>query len=639
VLDAPKSASGAFILRRIGEFRKKAKQMNLYLGGQQNLPKFSMMEENRTRLRRYTQSLIALIYLLVISLSIGAYFLITDLEKTGVVRDTKTERGLATLLLLGIWTIICYRLYKLNTQNFDRRSEIFDAREAEHYAIREAAQLQEQFMANMSHEIRTPLNAIIGFGNLLTKSHLGERERELVSNIQVASENLLAIVNDILDLSKIESGMLVLEYVIFDPRAVLFSLQQMFADKAQQKKLSIDIHLAPTIPEQLVGDPTRFSQILINLINNAIKFTERGGVVVSVVPVETEPNQRINLRIEVRDTGIGIPENQLERIFERFTQSDEHTTRLYGGTGLGLSIVQQLLKAMGGSIILQSDEGKGSVFIVMLPFDLQPGKNAGLSDVLPPKAKRSVYKAPHLPNVNILVAEDNPMNRRVVELLFTDWGYQFTSVKNGREAFDLLASKPHEFSLVFMDIQMPEMDGYTATQQIRHKLGLKIPIVAMTANALAGERDKCLSFGMDDYIAKPIREEEIGNIIARFAQKTQTPELEIDFQNLSETTLGNLEHQNELAQIFLAQVPKDLAAIAAALSSKNLLAAAQAAHNMKSTVGYMGFSGNLGTQLTEFERLCLEEKDTNLLHSHFELINKNGEKAIALIHATFNHSV
>lgn len=613
--------------------------MNLYLGGQQNLPKFSMMEENRTRLRRYTQSLIALIYLLVISLSIGAYFLITDLEKTGVVRDTKTERGLATLLLLGIWTIICYRLYKLNTQNFDRRSEIFDAREAEHYAIREAAQLQEQFMANMSHEIRTPLNAIIGFGNLLTKSHLGERERELVSNIQVASENLLAIVNDILDLSKIESGMLVLEYVIFDPRAVLFSLQQMFADKAQQKKLSIDIHLAPTIPEQLVGDPTRFSQILINLINNAIKFTERGGVVVSVVPVETEPNQRINLRIEVRDTGIGIPENQLERIFERFTQSDEHTTRLYGGTGLGLSIVQQLLKAMGGSIILQSDEGKGSVFIVMLPFDLQPGKNAGLSDVLPPKAKRSVYKAPHLPNVNILVAEDNPMNRRVVELLFTDWGYQFTSVKNGREAFDLLASKPHEFSLVFMDIQMPEMDGYTATQQIRHKLGLKIPIVAMTANALAGERDKCLSFGMDDYIAKPIREEEIGNIIARFAQKTQTPELEIDFQNLSETTLGNLEHQNELAQIFLAQVPKDLAAIAAALSSKNLLAAAQAAHNMKSTVGYMGFSGNLGTQLTEFERLCLEEKDTNLLHSHFELINKNGEKAIALIHATFNHSV
>jgi signal transduction histidine kinase/DNA-binding response OmpR family regulator len=613
--------------------------MNLYLGGQQNLPKFSMMEENRTRLRRFTQRLIALIYLLVISLSIGAYYLITDLEKSGVVRDTKTERGLATILLLGIWTIICYRLYKLNTQNFDRRSEIFDAREAEHYAILEAAQLQEQFMANMSHEIRTPLNAIIGFGNVLTKSDLGERERELVSNIQVASENLLVIVNDILDLSKIESGMLVLEHVIFYPRAVLFSLQQMFADKALQKKLSIDIHLAPTVPEQLVGDPTRFSQILINLINNAIKFTERGGVVVSVVPTETASNERITLRIEVRDTGIGIPENQMERIFERFTQSDENTTRLYGGTGLGLSIVRQLLKAMGGSIILQSDEGKGSVFIVMVPFDLKPGKNAVLSDLLPPKAVRAVYKAPHLPDVKILVAEDNPMNRRVVELLFTEWGYQFTSVKNGREAYDLLASKSHEFNLVFMDIQMPEMDGYTATQQIRHKLGLKIPIVAMTANALAGERDKCLSFGMDDYLAKPILEEELGTIIARFAQKTPAPELEIDFQNLSETTLGNLEHQNELAQIFLTQVPKDLAAIAAALSSKNLLAAAQAAHNMKSTVGYMGFSGNLGAQLTEFERLCKEEKDINLLNIHFEGIKKNGEKAIALIHTTFSHSV
>jgi len=375
---------------------------------------------------------------------------------------------------------------------------------------------------------------------------------------------------------------------------------------------------------------------LINLINNAIKFTERGGVVVSVVPVETELNQRITLRIEVRDTGIGIRENQMERIFERFTQSDEHTTRLYGGTGLGLSIVRQLLKAMHGSIVLQSDEGKGSIFTILLPFDLQPTNHPDLSNLLPQKTRRAVYKAPLLPDVNILVAEDNPMNQKVVELLFVDWGYKFTSVKNGLEAFELLASKPHEFNLILMDIQMPEMDGYTATQQIRHQLGLNIPIVAMTANALAGERDKCLSFGMNDYIAKPIREEELGTIIARFAQQKETPELAIDFQKLSETTLGNLEHQNELAQIFLTQVPKDISAIAAALSFNNLSAAAQAAHNMKSTVGYMGFSENLGVQLTGFELLCKDRKDISLINSHFEGIKRNTETAIALIQSTFS---
>ncbi len=582
-----------------------------YLWHRSSRPDVLNMEENRTQLRLSARRLIAIIYLLVIGIAIAAYFLINDLEQSGVVRDTQTERGWATLLLLLVWTMVCYRLYRNNMRIFDLRSQIFDARETEHYAVKEAARLREQFMANMSHEIRTPLNAIIGFGNLLARADLPERERELATNIQVSGETLLALVNDILDLSKIEAGALVLEHVPFEVGGLFHSVQQMFSEKARQKNLSLDIQLAPGLPEELTGDPTRLTQILANLIGNALKFTERGGVLVSVVPVESGDKERITIRIEVRDSGIGIPKNQLERVFERFTQSDEQTTRNYGGTGLGLSIVRQLVQAMQGSVSVQSELGKGSVFTVLLPFDRKPAEAPAQSS-----AARTETPVPR--DIRLLVAEDNPMNRRVVELLFDEWKFPYTMVHNGREAVELLGKDPNAFDLVLMDIQMPELDGYEATRQIRQKLGLRIPIVAMTAHALPGEREKCLSFGMNEYLAKPVREQELLDLIARFVPQTdRSAEPEIDRGYLHETTRGNATYLRELANIFVAQAPKDLEAISSALAANDLTAAARAAHNMKSTVGYMGFAHNLGRQLARFEQQCAEGANTEALQQSF----------------------
>ena len=405
--------------------------------------------------------------------------------------------------------------------------------------------------------------------------------------------------------------MLVLEKVPFDPNDLFHSVQQMFIEKARQKNLSFDVHLAPGLPERLVGDPTRLTQILVNLIGNALKFTERGGVVVSVVPVTHSKavtvSHRLTIRIEVRDSGIGIPAGQLERVFERFTQSDEQTTRIYGGTGLGLSIVKQLVEAMQGSISVKSELGKGSVFTVLLPFDLKPAAAPVASAPQGGKTEAQAFKAPRLPDVQLLVAEDNPMNRRVVELLFDEWKCRYAIVQNGREVIELLAKAPGAFDLVLMDIQMPEMDGYEATQQIRHTLSLDIPIVAMTAHALAGEREKCMRLGMNDYIAKPIREQELHHVIARLLRKSgDAAEIKMDRAYLQETTFGNIDYQRELAQIFLTQAPKDLDAIAAALSAADFSAAAKAAHNMKSTVGYMGFAQNIGRQLADFESACRE---------------------------------
>lgn len=589
------------------------------------------MEENRAQLRRTARNFILIIYLFFLGLAVISFFVLSDLEQDGIVRDTQLERGIVTVFFLLVWTLVCFRLYRINTRIFDLRSQTFDAREAEHYAIKEAARLREQFMANMSHEIRTPLNAIIGFSNLLLRGALAPREHELAASIQVASENLLAIVNDILDFSKIEAGMLVLEKIPFDLKGLFHSVQQMFFEKARQKNLALDVYLAPGLPEQLLGDPTRLIQILVNLVGNALKFTERGGVVVSVVPAESMHRERLTIRIEVRDSGIGIPSDQLERVFERFTQSDEQTTRIYGGTGLGLSIVKQLVEAMGGHISVQSELGNGSVFTVLLPFDVQSAIDA-------PRFKdqaETVENEQIIPPLRVLVAEDNPMNQRVVELLMESWKIPFTLAHNGREAVDVLREKPHAFDVILMDIQMPELDGYAATHLIRHKLGIKIPIIAMTAHALSGEREKCLHIGMNDYLAKPIREQDLRQALARLAPFHAIGSLlDIDAQYLSETTAGNRAYQKELAQIFLEQAPKDLEAINLALAHSDWAAAAKAAHNMKSTVGYMGFAHNIGRQLADFEHACRGDQTAPVLLHKLQLIKSTVEQAKQVVQRT-----
>ena len=592
------------------------------------------MEENRSRLRRYAIGIIVSIYVFFMLLAVVAFFVVTELENDNIVHDTQLERGVVTVVFVLIWTFVCFRLYRINTRIFDQRSQIFDAREAEYYAARELARLREQFMANMSHEIRTPLNAIVGFGHLLSRSGLESRERELVSNIQIASENLLNIVNDILDFSKIQAGMMTLESLPFEPVGLFRSILQMFMEKARQKTLTLELQVANDLPDHLLGDPTRLTQIMVNLIGNALKFTQRGGIVVQVGAEKQESKDgKVMLRIDVRDSGIGIPSNQLERIFERFTQSDEQTTRIYGGTGLGLSIVKGLVEAMQGTVQVQSEQGKGSVFTVLIPLEQAPEATA-LSAQADLHPRQSVK--PSLAGVHVLVAEDNLMNRRVVELLFEEWACDYMMAANGREAVALLAQSPAFFDLVLMDLQMPEMDGYEATQLIRKKLGLTVPIIAMTAHALAGEREKCIQLGMDDYIAKPIREQELYELIERHVRKEiVAADVQMDRDYFRKTTLDNTEYQSELAGIFLDQTPKDIQSIATALSAADLNAAARAAHNMKSTVGYMGFAESIGKQLSAFEQACTDGKDIALLRQELEMIVQAVDKARTIIEQEF----
>lgn len=374
--------------------------------------------------------------------------------------------------------------------------------------VEEASVIKEQFMANMSHEIRTPMNAIIGFNDRLIKTKLNDEQQEYVAAVQSSGENLLTIINDILDFSKIEAGMVTIEHIRFNLHELLQSVYNMFFLKAKEKNISLHLHQPKNIPEFLMGDPTRLTQILINLVGNALKFTNQGNIDISVEVIKDD-KQNATVQFMVKDTGIGILEEKITEVFDRFTQAESDTSRIFGGTGLGLSIVKKLVELQSGTIGVESKKGEGSLFKFTIPYKKAP--------VLASKLKTSPEKIPHTvvnDKIKILIVEDNLLNQKLAAFMITDFGYAFDICGNGKLAVDKL--KQDVYNLVLMDIQMPEMDGYEATGVIREKLMLNIPIIAMTAHAMPGEKDKCLGFGMTDYISKPIKETDLHNLIIKY---------------------------------------------------------------------------------------------------------------------------
>lgn len=374
--------------------------------------------------------------------------------------------------------------------------------------VEEASVIKEQFMANMSHEIRTPMNAIIGFNDRLIKTKLNDEQQEYVAAVQSSGENLLTIINDILDFSKIEAGMVTIEHIRFNLHELLQSVYNMFFLKAKEKNISLHLHQPKNIPEFLMGDPTRLTQILINLVGNALKFTNQGNIDISVEVIKDD-KQNATVQFMVKDTGIGILEEKITEVFDRFTQAEPDTSRIFGGTGLGLSIVKKLVELQSGTIGVESKKGEGSLFKFTIPYKKAP--------VLASKLKTSPEKIHHSvvnDKIKILIVEDNLLNQKLAAFMITDFGYAFDICGNGKLAVDKL--KQDVYDLVLMDIQMPEMDGYEATGVIREKLMLNIPIIAMTAHAMPGEKDKCLGFGMTDYISKPIKETDLHNLIIKY---------------------------------------------------------------------------------------------------------------------------
>ncbi|MGP8215233.1 MAG: ATP-binding protein [Bacteroidia bacterium] len=389
-----------------------------------------------------------------------------------------------------------YSEEKINLENTQRAvlNILEDYSEAKEKA-EEATKLKEAFLANMSHEIRTPMNAIIGFSDILSKGNLEEKEKEYVRIIKSAGENLLIIINDILDISKIEAGMMTFEEHTFSVKDIFNSLNVMLMGKAKEKNLELLFICDENIPDSLLGDPTRLTQIIINLAGNAIKFTLKGKISVRAKVLKKE-NENFLVEFSVKDTGIGIPPDKLENIFERFRQAESHITRKYGGTGLGLSIAKQLVELQGGTLSVKSEFNAGSTFIFCIPYKKS---DEVLKEIEVTGEKFNIEK---LSKLNILLVEDNQLNVKLILSLFSEYNLKLLIAENGVVCIQKL--KENKFDIILMDMEMPVMNGYEAATIIRKEMKDLIPIIAMTAHAMAGEKEKCLSLGMNDYISKPI---------------------------------------------------------------------------------------------------------------------------------------
>ena len=525
---------------------------------------------------------------------------------------------------------LTYRFLEFNAINLKHKEGlegfILDCRDIEQRKKDEVELLRlqkakEQFLANMSHEIRTPINGIAGMASLLSQNPSPEESETYLNAIRHSAENLKVIINDILDLSAIESGKLRFEKIAFNLKDFLPSLISSFTFQAREKRISLNFEIDEKLNKILLGDPVRLNQILINLISNAVKFTHAGSIQVRC-SAEREQKGVCWVRIEVIDTGVGIPFEKLATIFESFSQADASVTRKYGGTGLGLTIVKQLVELQDGRITVSSVENEGSTFIVFIPYGIGKARN------IQSLGNDSALKEVNASQLSVLLVEDNDINRLYAKSILKKWQCQTDTAENGLVAIEKI--KNNLYDVVLMDIQMPILDGYETTKAIRLMDSeiSKVPIVALTANATKVDVEKCLAAGMNDYLPKPFTPNDLYrklfqelHIKPRKKEKRKNPKIKSSAYNLEylrSVSGNNLEFIREMIATFTQTIPPILKEIEEATAQMDWEKVSKLSHKIKPSFALMGMTAlrNTVAEIEERgrEKINLERLPETISH-------------------------
>ncbi|GGD80289.1 hypothetical protein GCM10011514_50420 [Emticicia aquatilis] len=461
----------------------------------------------------------------------------------------------------------------------------------------EAVKAKQQFLSNMSHEIRTPMNAIIGFTKVLLKTDLSVKQREYLTAIKMSGNALIVLINDILDLAKVDAGKMTFEEIPFKMASSISAMLHLFETKIQEKNLKLLIEYDKKIPDVLVGDPVRLHQIILNLVSNAVKFTTRGSITVNVC-ISSEDKESVNIEFSVADTGIGISESKIDNIFDNFQQATSGTARLYGGTGLGLAIVKQLVEKQGGSTHVKSKVDEGSTFSFTLSFKKTKAEAETINEIMEfdDEAK----------NIKVLVVEDMALNQLLMKTLLDDFGFECDITANGKIAIEKLKQKSYD--IILMDLQMPEMNGFEATEYIRNTMHSTTPIIALTADVTTVDLAKCKAVGMNDYVAKPLDERLLYSKIVSLVkssmkvnQKEIAEEMKkircIDLKYLSHRTKSNPKLMSEMISLYLEQTPPLIMSMKQSFLNKDWTLLHASVHKMIPSFSIMGIS-------TDFELMA-----------------------------------
>ncbi|MDO9039526.1 MAG: ATP-binding protein, partial [Lutibacter sp.] len=509
------------------------------------------------------------------------------------------------------------------TSHFIMKDELMAAKiNAEHKTqiAEDAMKAKQQFLSNMSHEIRTPMNAIIGFTKVVLKTVVNEKQKEYLNAIKTSGDSLIVLINDILDLAKVDAGKMFFEQTPFKMKESITAILQLFETKIQENNTELIIAYDPKIPKVLLGDPMRLRQIMLNLMSNAVKFTSGGKINVNVHLLK-EDKKKATLEFSITDTGIGIPEDKIATIFENFQQASTGTSKIYGGTGLGLAIAKQLVESQGGHIGVKSKIDEGSTFNFIMSFQKTTKEVKENTEIQITPSETETKK------MKVLVVEDIALNQLLMKTLLDDFGFKCEIASNGKIAIEKLQN--NNYDVILMDLQMPEMDGFEATGYIRNTMKLNIPIIALTANVTTVDLEKCKAVGMNDYISKPVEELILYKKIVDLVNKSipekpnevnenKVLKKDIDQENeennkikctdltyLKQRTKSNQKLMLEMISLFLEQTPPILFAMKQSVTDKDWPSLHKAVHKLIPSFAIMGINAdfeNMAKKVQEYAR-------------------------------------